>query len=69
MRKLNTALLLAIAVVTTACSDLLSLHALYTPEGQVFDSAPEGRWNAKTIASSCCARATAIGWLFTVLSW
>lgn len=44
MRRSNRALLLAMAVATTACGDLLSLHGLYTPERQVFDSTLEGAW-------------------------
>jgi len=35
---------LAAALVATGCGDLLSLHALFTPQNQVFDAAIEGRW-------------------------
>jgi hypothetical protein len=35
---------LAAALVATGCGDLLSLHALFTPQNQVFDPAIEGRW-------------------------
>ena len=44
MRRLNVPVLLALMVLSTACGDLLSLHALYTTHDQVFDSALEGRW-------------------------
>jgi hypothetical protein len=35
---------LAAALVATGCGDLLSLHALFTPQNQMFDPAIEGRW-------------------------
>ena len=44
MRRSKIALLLTIGVATTACGDLLSLHGLYKPESQVFDSTVEGAW-------------------------
>jgi len=44
----RTARLLPVLVLpilfTTGCGDLLSLHALYTPQDRVMDSAIEGRW-------------------------
>lgn len=35
------------AIFLAGCGDLLTLHALYTPEDQVFDPAMEGRWENK----------------------
>jgi hypothetical protein len=44
MRKLDVAVLVAVTIATTGCSDLLSLHALFTARDRVFDSALEGAW-------------------------
>lgn len=34
----------ALALFTCGCGDFLTLHALYTAQDRVFDSAIEGRW-------------------------
>jgi hypothetical protein len=44
MRETATGLLAIAAFLTTGCGDLLSLHALYGTQSQVFDPAIEGRW-------------------------
>jgi hypothetical protein len=40
-------IVLASALLLTGCGDLLSLHAIFTPQNQVFDPAIEGRWENK----------------------
>jgi hypothetical protein len=44
MRTAGIALLCALAVLTTGCGDLISLHPLVTKDDQVFDPTVEGRW-------------------------
>ena len=36
--------ILAASTCMVGCGDLLSLHALYTKESQVFDASIEGKW-------------------------
>jgi hypothetical protein len=47
MKKVGLVLLWALACALSGCGDLLSLHALYTKQDQVFDPAIEGRWENK----------------------
>ena len=44
MRSLAGLALVTSTLLMVACGDLLSLHALYTTEDQVFDAAVEGGW-------------------------
>jgi len=44
MRTLVILLTLALALGTSGCGDLLSLHALHTPRDRILDPAIEGRW-------------------------
>lgn len=37
-------IVLSAGLLATGCGDLVSLHALFTPQSQVFDAAIEGRW-------------------------
>jgi hypothetical protein len=47
MRPTWIFLLLAAALLTSGCGDLLSLHPLYSEQDKVFDTAYEGRWENK----------------------
>ena len=44
MRRLRLAVLVAATMLTSACDDLVSIHALYTPEDRVADPSIEGTW-------------------------
>lgn len=43
-RHVRNLAILSATLFMTGCGDLLSLHALYTNQDHVFDSALEGRW-------------------------
>jgi hypothetical protein len=47
MRNVLSLALLGAGLLITGCGDLLSLHALYTEQDNVFDPALEGRWENK----------------------
>jgi hypothetical protein len=47
MRAFLVVFLAASSIATTGCGDLLTLHALYTKQDQVFDPAIEGLWESK----------------------
>ncbi len=40
-------IVLSAGLLATGCGDLVSLHALFTPQNQVFDAAIEGQWENK----------------------
>jgi hypothetical protein len=44
MKIVGAAALLVQVLLLTGCGDLLTLHALYTKQDQVFDPAMEGHW-------------------------
>jgi len=46
IRQTGALLVLTLALFAAGCGDLLSLHALHTPQDRVFDSAIEGRWES-----------------------
>jgi hypothetical protein len=44
MRFAQVALCLTLALVSSGCGDLLSLHSLASPQARVWDTAIEGHW-------------------------